>query len=111
MTDRVVIVGAGHAAGQCAARLRNEGFEGEVVLLGDEPVHPYQRPPLSKAYLAGEVELDRVLLRKADFYAEQNIEVRLNTRVTSIDRSAREVVTADGGRLTYGNLKIGRAHV
>ncbi|NKC13341.1 MAG: NAD(P)-binding protein [Gammaproteobacteria bacterium] len=93
MTNRVVVVGAGHAAGQFAARLRNEKFEGEIVMLGNEPQLPYQRPPLSKAYLAGEVGSDRVLLRPADFYEDKNVEVRLSTAVAAIDTGASTVTT------------------
>jgi 3-phenylpropionate/trans-cinnamate dioxygenase ferredoxin reductase component len=104
MINRVVVVGAGHAAGQFSARLRTEGFDGELVLLGDEPVVPYQRPPLSKAYLSGEVNLDRVLLRKPEFYAEQNVDIRLSTRVDAVDRDAKKVTLEGGESLEYGQL-------
>lgn len=104
MSERVVVVGAGHAAGQFAARVRAEGFEGEVVLLGDEGQVPYQRPPLSKAYLAGEVELDRVLLRKPSFYEEQNVSVRLNCHVAAVDREALTVTLDDDETLSFTHL-------
>ena len=78
MTERVVVAGAGHAAGQLVARLRAEEFAGEIVLVGDEATLPYQRPPLSKAYMAGEIGLERVLLRNQAFYDDNNIDVRLN---------------------------------
>lgn len=106
MTQRVVVIGAGHAAGQFSARLRAEGFEGEVIVVGEEPVVPYQRPPLSKAYLAGEVELDRVLLRKESFYAEQKVEMRTGMRVEAIDREARTVSLADGSTLEWTQLVL-----
>lgn len=106
MSERIVIVGAGHCAGQLAARLRAEGFEGEVVVIGDEPHVPYQRPPLSKQFIAGEVELDRVYLRPADFYEGSDVELRLGTRVTAIDRGNRTLTLDDGGGLGYDKLVL-----
>ena len=85
--SRVVVVGAGQAGSACVAKLRNGGFEGEITLIGAEAAPPYQRPPLSKKYLLGEMELERLYLRPESFYAEQAIELRLGTRVTGIDRS------------------------
>ena len=76
MSD-IIIVGAGHAAGQAAASLRQEGFAGAITILGDEPHIPYQRPPLSKQYLAGEQGLDRVYLRPEQFYAGKDIAIPL----------------------------------
>jgi 3-phenylpropionate/trans-cinnamate dioxygenase ferredoxin reductase component len=105
MTDRVVVVGAGHAAGQFAARLRAEGYEGEVTVFGEEPVVPYQRPPLSKAYLAGDVGLDRVLLRKPEFYEEQNITVKTDSRVDAIDVQA-QTVSVGGQSVEYSHLVL-----
>lgn len=102
--SRIVIVGAGHAGGSVAALLRQYGFDGEVVLIGEEPVAPYQRPPLSKALLKGEGEEEDLLLRPADFYVEQNIELRLGQTVTSIDRAGKVVVLADGGTVSYDSL-------
>jgi len=102
--SRIVIVGAGHAGGSVAALLRQYGFDGEVVLIGEEPVAPYQRPPLSKALLKGEGEEEDLLLRPADFYVEQNIELRLGQTVTSIDRAGKVVVLADGGTVSYDTL-------
>ena len=106
MSESIVVVGAGHCAGQLAARLRAEGFEGGISLVGEEPQLPYQRPPLSKAYLAGAAELDRVLLRPRDFYQEASIEVLLDTRVTGIDRDAREVTLSDDRQLAYEHLVL-----
>lgn len=102
--SRIVIVGAGHAGGSVAALLRQYGFDGEVVLIGEEPVAPYQRPPLSKALLKGEGEEEDLLLRPADFYVEQNIELRLGQTVTAIDRAGKTVTLADGGVVSYDTL-------
>lgn len=97
----VVIVGAGHAGGTVATLLRQQGWRGPVVVLGDEAAAPYQRPPLSKAWLKGEVGLDGLLLRKADFYDQQRIEVRTGVCVAAIDRAAAAVVLSDGERVPY----------
>ena len=87
----VVVVGAGQAGSSLVAKLRNSGFEGQVTLIGAEAVPPYQRPPLSKAYLLGDMTLDRLFLRPESFYGEHGIDLRLNTRVTGIDRAAQTV--------------------
>ncbi|NHB76374.1 NAD(P)/FAD-dependent oxidoreductase [Rhodobacter calidifons] len=102
---RVVIVGAGQAGASLAAKLRALGHDGEIVLLGDEPAPPYQRPPLSKAYLLGEMEADRLWLRAPEFWAENRIELRLGQPVTSIDRAAR-TVTVGGAALAYDHLAL-----
>ncbi len=104
MSD-VVVIGAGQAGASCVARLRQQGFEGTITLIGDEPVPPYQRPPLSKAYLLGEMDLDRLYLRPEKFYAENDIALRLGARVTGIDPAAREVQLEDG-TLPYGDLVL-----
>ena len=106
MSEKIVIVGAGHCAGQLAARLRAEGFEGGIVVIGDEPHVPYQRPPLSKQFIAGEVELDRVHLRPADFYDSSDVELRLGTRVTAIDRDKRTVSLDGGESVGYDKLVL-----
>jgi len=106
MSEKIVIVGAGHCAGQLAARLRAEGFEGEVVLVGEERHVPYQRPPLSKQFVAGEVDVDRVHLRPADFYASQNVALELGSRAVAIDRGAHTVTLADGRSLGYDKLVL-----
>ncbi|MDX5402390.1 MAG: FAD-dependent oxidoreductase [Rhodobacterales bacterium] len=87
----VVVIGAGQAGSSLVAKLRNSGFEGQVTLIGAEAVPPYQRPPLSKAYLLGDMTLDRLFLRPESFYGEHGIDLRLNTRVTGIDRAAQTV--------------------
>ena len=90
----MIVVGAGHAGGQAAASLRQEGYDGDIVIVGDEPHIPYQRPPLSKQYLAGEHGLERVYLRPEKFYADRNVAIRSGVRVEAIDRSAQTVATS-----------------
>ena len=92
---QVVVIGAGQAGSSLVAKLRNAGFDGRITLIGAEPVPPYQRPPLSKAYLLGDMTLDRLFLRPESFYTEHGIDLRLNTRVTGIDRAARQVHLGD----------------
>ncbi|MDZ7827623.1 MAG: FAD-dependent oxidoreductase [Gammaproteobacteria bacterium] len=104
--ERIVVVGAGQGAGQLVASLRQEKYEGEILLIGDEPYLPYQRPPLSKTYLSGELELPRVLVRPEKFYADKNIETRLGTRVTAIDRDARTVTLDDGSVVEWSQLVL-----
>ena len=87
--QQVVIVGASHAGFQLAASLRQAGFDGPVVLIGDEPVLPYQRPPLSKDYLDGKIGLDLLLMRPEAFYRDHRIEFLAGTRVEAIDRAAQ----------------------
>lgn len=101
---KVVIIGAGHAGGSAAALLRASAFEGEIILLGEEPTPPYQRPPLSKAWLKGEADLDTLLLRPESYYTEQDIILRTGVRAVSIDRAARTVSFSDGGTETYDVL-------
>ena len=91
----VVVIGAGQAGSSLVAKLRNSGFDGRITLIGAEPVPPYQRPPLSKAYLLGDMTLDRLFLRPESFYGEHGIDLRLNSRVTGIDRAARTVHLGD----------------
>ncbi|GAK46310.1 FAD-dependent pyridine nucleotide-disulfide oxidoreductase [Tepidicaulis marinus] len=106
MSDHVVIVGAGHAAGQAAASLRQEGYEGAITMIGNEPYIPYQRPPLSKKFLAGEIGIDRVYFKPPEFYEKENVTVKLGTRVTEIDRNAKTVHTDKGETLTYSKLLL-----
>ena len=77
----VVIIGAGQAAAQTAASLRQEKFEGPITILGEESELPYQRPPLSKDYLAGKIGIEKTLVRPAEFYSSKNITVKLSTKV------------------------------
>lgn len=104
MTERVIIVGAGHAAGQAATSLRQKKYAGEIVMIGDEPYIPYQRPPLSKAFLAGDLTVERLYFKPENFYPDHDVRLKLNTRVDSIDPVAHTVTTADGGALEYSKL-------
>jgi 3-phenylpropionate/trans-cinnamate dioxygenase ferredoxin reductase subunit len=105
MTDqRIVVVGAGHAGGTVASLLRQWGHEGPIVMVGEEPLIPYQRPPLSKAWLKGEAGEDDLILKPRSFYDEQRIELRLSVRVDSLDRKAKTVTLSDGAELAYDIL-------
>jgi 3-phenylpropionate/trans-cinnamate dioxygenase ferredoxin reductase subunit len=101
----IVVVGAGQAGASLVAKLRALGHTGPVTLIGDEPVPPYQRPPLSKAYLTGGMELDRLFLRPAAFYADHAITLVTGTRVTAIDPAA-QTVTAGGATIAYDQLAL-----
>lgn len=101
---QIVIAGAGHAGGSAAALLRQFGWTGGITLIGEEPIPPYQRPPLSKAWLKGEATAESLALRPAKFYPDASIELRLETKVTGIDRTARAVTLSDGGILAYDIL-------
>ncbi len=101
-----MIVGASLAGAKAAETLRSEGFDGRVVLIGDEPVRPYERPPMSKDYLRGEADFDSAAVHPADFYDTQDIELRTSTTVTAIDPTTSGVELAPGGRLTYDRLLL-----
>ncbi|KQB14476.1 FAD-dependent oxidoreductase [Rhodobacter capsulatus] len=101
----IVIVGGGQAAASLAAKARALGYAGEVTILGEEPVAPYQRPPLSKAYLLGEMPLERLTLRGDDWYAANRVTLRVGTKVTGIDRAAKAVLIGDE-RLPYDHLAL-----
>jgi 3-phenylpropionate/trans-cinnamate dioxygenase ferredoxin reductase subunit len=103
-TQRVVIAGAGHAGGSAAALLRQLGWQGAITLVGEEPLPPYQRPPLSKAWLKGEANADDLLLKPAKFYDTAAIDLRLNTSVTAIDRDAHTVTLSTGESISYDHL-------
>ena len=105
MADRVVVIGGGQAGAALVAKLRNDGFAGAITLIGDEPVPPYQRPPLSKKYLLGELSVERLFLKPERFYAEHDIDLVLDTPATAIDRAAREV-EAGGRRIPYDVLAL-----
>jgi 3-phenylpropionate/trans-cinnamate dioxygenase ferredoxin reductase subunit len=106
LTDTIVIIGAGQAGLQAAASLRQEGFAGDITLIGAEPEPPYQRPPLSKAYLEGGLEASRLYLKPLEFYAKQRIALRRNARVAAIDRQDKQVALAGGEALSYDRLLI-----
>jgi 3-phenylpropionate/trans-cinnamate dioxygenase ferredoxin reductase subunit len=102
----VVIVGAGQAGFQTAASLREQGYEGRIVLIGEEASLPYQRPPLSKAHLKADAEDAQLHFRPEAFFAERRIELRVPERVASIDRAARTVSLASGDSLRYDHLVL-----
>ncbi|HTW37879.1 MAG TPA: FAD-dependent oxidoreductase [Steroidobacteraceae bacterium] len=104
MLRQVVIAGAGQAGAQAAETLRRRGFDGRIVMVGDEPCEPYQRPPLSKAFLVGALERERLFLRPSQFYVDHGIELSLGRRVVSIDRDAGRVELDDGATLAYDAL-------
>ena len=99
----VVIVGAGHGGAQAAIALRQNKFEGTIAIVGDEPELPYERPPLSKDYLAGEKTFERILIRPAAFWDERNVAMLLGRRVTAVDPSAH-TITTENGPIGYGTL-------
>ena len=100
----ILIVGAGHAGAQAAIALRQNKFEGSIAIVGDEPEIPYERPPLSKDYLAGDKPFERILIRPAAFWGERDIAMRTGQRVVAVDAEAHNVATADGATIGYGSL-------
>lgn len=106
MPEKLVIVGAGHAAGQVVATLRQKNFGGDICMIGDESFLPYQRPPLSKKYLAGELPPERLHFKADSFYDEPNIAVHLDTTIESIDRSRKVVASNTGVEFPYDNLVL-----
>ncbi len=106
MEEATVIVGAGQAAAQLVESLRREGLQGRLVVVGDEPYLPYQRPPLSKKYLAGEMERERLFIKPAAFYEQNRAELLLGRRAVSIDRKRRTVRLDDGSALEYRTLVL-----
>ncbi|HTT96863.1 MAG TPA: FAD-dependent oxidoreductase [Rhizomicrobium sp.] len=106
MEERIAIIGAGQAGCQAVASLRTEGFAGAITMVGDETYAPYQRPPLSKTYLMGTMERDRLFLKPDAFYADAKCEVLLNVSATAIDRAAKSVALSDGRSLGYDKLLI-----
>jgi 3-phenylpropionate/trans-cinnamate dioxygenase ferredoxin reductase subunit len=106
MPEHLVIVGAGQAAAQTIQNLRQQNYAGSITLIGDEPYPPYQRPPLSKKYFAGEVARERLLLRPQSFYADKGVALELGRRVEEIDRGARALRLDDGRTLRYGRLLL-----
>mgnify|MGYP003147688090 FL=1 len=103
--QHVVVIGAGQAGASCVAKLRNGGFEGKITLIGAEPCPPYQRPPLSKGYLLGDMTLERLFLRPEAFYADQGIALKTDCRVTAIDPEARVLSTTEG-EVAYDELVL-----
>lgn len=102
----IVIVGAGQAGGSAALQLRSAGFEGALTLIGAEPHPPYERPPLSKAYLTGDLAYDSLLLRPLEFYGDQNVQLLTDTSVTSINLVEKVVMTSDKQALRFDKLLL-----
>src|SRR5690606_8032838 len=100
----IVIVGTGHGGAQAAIALRQQGFEGSVLMIGRDSEPPYERPPLSKEYLAGEKAFERILIRPPQFWAERGIELMLGSTVTKVDPAAKTVALAGGETVSYGTL-------
>lgn len=105
-STNIVILGAGHAGGTLAGVLRERGHTGTVTLIGDDTCPPYHRPPLSKAFVQGKTELDALLLKTADYYQDQEINLLCGTSATAIDRTSRQVELADGRQIPYDKLVI-----
>ncbi len=109
--SHIVIAGAGHGGSAVAAYLRQYGFAGDITLVGEEQALPYQRPPLSKAWLLNELPLDEIALRPASFYAEQRIKLQLGRRITGLDRQAQCLHLEDGAPLHYDQLILATGSV
>jgi 3-phenylpropionate/trans-cinnamate dioxygenase ferredoxin reductase subunit len=106
MSETIVVIGAGHGAAQLVESLRSGGFDGTITLIGDEAYRPYDRPSTSKELLSGGVELDRIFLKREQFYTDKKIDVRLSTRATAVDAKARTVALSSGETLHYDKLVI-----
>lgn len=106
MAQHIIVIGAGQAGQSVVTTLRARGFDGQITLIGEEPVPPYQRPPLSKAYLLGKLPRERLFLRPAAFYDEHDITLRLGEAVAAIDRDAQTLRMAGGDVLTYDKLVL-----
>jgi 3-phenylpropionate/trans-cinnamate dioxygenase ferredoxin reductase subunit len=102
----IVVVGGGLAGGRAVTALREEGHDGPITLVGAEPHVPYERPPLSKGYLQGKDPLESAFVHPAEWYSEHDVELRLGTRATALDRDARRVTLADGDALPYDRLLL-----
>lgn len=105
-SERIVIVGGGQAAAQACASLRQFGYEGDITLIGEEPALPYQRPPLSKAYMKGELAEERLYFKPAAWYEDQSIDTVLSVRATRIDRNTQTVELEHGGSVPYDALIV-----
>jgi len=106
MYSQIVVVGAGQAAAQAVDTLRRKGFTGQLTVVGDEPWLPYQRPPLSKKYLAGSVERERLWIRPAPYFADHDVRSHLGRRVTQINRREQRIHLDEGGSLPYDALLL-----
>ena len=101
-----VIIGAGQAGNDIATSLRQLKYDGRIVLIGDEPVAPYRRPPLSKAYLSGDIPEEKLYIKPRDAYTKHDIELRTGEEVTAIDREARHLRLASGESMAYDKLAL-----
>ena len=106
MKQTIVIAGAGHAAGQLVVSLKQQNYDGGIVLVGDEPYLPYQRPPLSKKFLAGAMEAERLFVKPASFYDDAGIELRLETEIAAIDRERKCLRSGSGDEIPYDKLVL-----
>ena len=108
MTKRqtFVIVGAGLAGAKAAEALRMEGFSGRIILVGEERYSPYDRPPLSKEFLQGKLEEEKLYVHSREWYRENDVDLFLDTRITAVDRDTHEIVAEDGTRIKYDKLLL-----
>ena len=100
----IVIVGSGHGGAQAAIALRQQGYAGSILMIGRDPEPPYERPPLSKEYLAGEKPFERILIRPPAFWAERGVTLKPGTSVSKVDPQAKELTVTGGGAVSYGTL-------
>jgi 3-phenylpropionate/trans-cinnamate dioxygenase ferredoxin reductase subunit len=106
MAETIIVIGAGHGGAQLVESLRGGGYEGNIVMIGDEAHRPYDRPSTSKELLSGGVEVDRIYLKRDQFYTDRKIELHLGTTATAIDRKAKTVALSTGESLPYDKLVI-----
>ena len=106
MTEKIVIIGGGQAAISCASQLRSTGFEGKICIICEENSYPYQRPPLSKKFLTGDILEERLQLKKLDYYKANNIQVLLANRAVKIDRDSKKIYLQNGDKIDYTKLVI-----
>ena len=106
MTEKIVIIGGGQAAVSCASQLRSIGFDGKISIICEENSYPYQRPPLSKKFLTGDILAERLLLKKLDYYKTNNIQVLLANRAVKIDRDNKKIYLQNGEKIDYTKLVI-----
>ena len=106
MTEKIVIIGGGQAAISCASQLRSTGFDGKICIICEENSYPYQRPPLSKKFLTGDILEERLQLKKLDYYKANNIQVLLANRAVKIDRDSKKIYLQNGEKIDYTKLVI-----
>ena len=106
MTEKIVIIGGGQAAISCASQLRSTGFDGKISIICEENSYPYQRPPLSKKFLTGDIQAERLQLKKMDYYKTNNIQVLLANRAMKIDRDSKKIYLQNGEKIDYTKLVI-----